>query len=146
MLSLTLTTTIARALITKFREELPWFSWFLFRGQFLKARIVADLIPHRIESQQRRSNRTGIRYLQQPLENRNRVIGIPQESVDIRHVLLFDGALCCIFGSGIHGDSFLSFGDSRGRFAQTCIGPTQTAMQRRLLQRTRHYLPELALK
>src|SRR5690349_4990339 len=51
-------------------------SRLLFCGQFLKARIVADLIPPRIESQQRRSNRNyDIRYLQQPLENGNRVIG-----------------------------------------------------------------------
>src|SRR5437588_10736984 len=53
-------------------------SWLLFCGQFLKTRIVSDLIPYRIESQERRSNRTAIRYLQQPLENGNRVIGIPQ--------------------------------------------------------------------
>ena len=53
-------------------------SRFLFRGQFLKARIVADLVPDRIEPQQRRSNCTAIGYLQQPLENGNRVIGIPQ--------------------------------------------------------------------
>src|SRR5439155_11864627 len=53
-------------------------SRFLFCGQFLKARIVADLIPDRIESQHRRSNRKVIRYLQQPPENGNRVIGIPK--------------------------------------------------------------------
>src|SRR6266568_5275995 len=58
-------------------------SRFLFCRQFLEARIVADLIPARIEPQKRRSNlrqnRRGkaIRYLQQPLENGNRVIGIP---------------------------------------------------------------------
>src|SRR5207248_6200182 len=42
----------------------PSSSGRLFRGQFLKAGIVADLIPDRIESQHRRSNRTRIRYLQ----------------------------------------------------------------------------------
>jgi hypothetical protein len=47
------------------------------RGQFLKARIVADLIPHRVEPQKRRSERKATRYLQQPFENGNRVIGIP---------------------------------------------------------------------
>jgi hypothetical protein len=62
----------------KVSEEILWFSRFLFRRQLLKARIVADRIPHRIEPQQRRSNRKAIRYLQQPLENGNRVIGIPQ--------------------------------------------------------------------
>src|SRR5260370_36547693 len=53
-------------------------SWLLFCGQFLKTRIVPDLIPDRIESQQRRSNRKGIRYPQQPLENGNGMISIPQ--------------------------------------------------------------------
>jgi hypothetical protein len=51
-------------------------------GQFLKTRIAADLVPHRIESQQRRSNRTQSHILtgdlQQPVENGNRVIGVPQ--------------------------------------------------------------------
>src|SRR5436190_21512243 len=145
MLSLTLTTTIVRALITKFREELPWFSWFLFCGQFLKARIGADLIPHRIESQKRRSNRKATRHLQQPFENGNRTIGIPQESVDSRHVLLLAGAFEWISGSGIHGQGFLSFGNSSGRFAQTCMGLTQSAMQLRLGKRTRHDLLEFAL-
>src|SRR5260370_22531470 len=57
---------------TKFMQAL------FLRGQFLKTRIVADLIPHRIESQQRRSNRrAALRYLQQPLEHRDRVISIP---------------------------------------------------------------------
>jgi hypothetical protein len=74
----TLNTAVADAFVTEFREEILWSSRFLFRGQFLKVRIVADLIPDWIESQQRRSNRTAIRYLQQPLENGNGVIGIPQ--------------------------------------------------------------------
>src|SRR5881398_2763671 len=73
-------------------------SWLLFCGQLLKTRIVPDLIPDRIESQQRRSNRKGIRYPQQSLEDGNRVIGIPQQSVDLRHALLFGGALEWIFG------------------------------------------------
>src|SRR6266853_1364639 len=46
-------------------------SWLLFCGQFLKTRIFPDLIPDRIESQQRWSNRKDIRYPQQPLENGN---------------------------------------------------------------------------
>ena len=51
-----------------------------FLAEFLKARIVADLVPDRIESQHRRSKkqRTATRYLQQPFENGNRVIDIPQ--------------------------------------------------------------------
>src|SRR5206468_9047750 len=39
------------------------------------------------------------------------------------------GPLQWIFGSGIRGHGFLSFGDSRRRFAQTCIGQTQILMQ-----------------
>src|SRR5437016_13730174 len=74
------------------------------------------------------------------------MIGIPQPSVDIRHALLFDGALEWIFGTGLHGHSFLSFGDSGGRFAQTCIGPTQNGMQLRLFKRISRYFIELALK
>ena len=74
------------------------------------------------------------------------MIGIPQESVDGRHVLLFPGALEWIFGSRIHGHSFLSFGDSGGGFAQTCIGPTQNGMQLRLFKRIPRYFIELALK
>src|SRR6266550_8121313 len=142
----TLNTAVADAFVTEFREEILWSSWFLFRGQFLKARIVPELIPDRIEPQQRRSNRIAVRYLQQPLENGNRVVGIPQLSVDARHVLLFPGALPWVFGSGIHGHSFLSFGDGRGRFAQTCMGQTQSGMQSRLGRRTRRGLLELALK
>src|SRR5437899_11456391 len=53
-------------------------SWLLFCSQFLKTRIVPDLIPDRIESQQRRSNRKAIWYPQQPLEDGNGVIGIAQ--------------------------------------------------------------------
>src|SRR6266436_1912663 len=49
-------------------------SWLLFCGQFLKTRIVPDLIPDRIESQQRRSNRKAIWYPQQPLEDGNGMI------------------------------------------------------------------------
>src|SRR5207253_2946459 len=90
-------------------------SWLLFCRQFLKTRIVPDLIPDRIESQQRRSNRKGIRYPQQPLEDGNRVIGIPQQSVDLRHALLFGGALEWIFGSGMHGHSVLAVGGPRIR-------------------------------
>src|SRR6266446_10033794 len=74
------------------------------------------------------------------------MIGIPQLSVDLRHVLLSYGTLYWIFGSGIHGHSFLSFGDSRGRFAQTCIGETQNGMQLRLFKRIPRYFIELALK
>src|SRR6266496_451794 len=121
-------------------------SWLLFCGQFLKTTIVPDLIPDRIESQQRRSNRKGILYLQQPLENGNGVVGIPQQSVDLCRALLFDGALEWILGSGMHGHSFLSFGDSGGRFAQTSIGPTQNGMQLRLFKRIPRYFVELALK
>ncbi len=55
-----------------------WHSLRLLLAQLLKARIIADLIPDRIKPQQRRSNRMGIRYLQQPLENGNRVVGISQ--------------------------------------------------------------------
>src|SRR5438132_14365352 len=46
----------------------------------------------------------------------------------------------------MHGHSFLSFGDSGGRFAQTCIGPTQSGMQLRLFKRIPRYFLELALK
>src|SRR5260370_37462129 len=60
-------------------------------------------------------------------------------------VLLYAGALQWVFGSGTAGHSLLSFGDSRGRFAQTCIGQTQAAMQLRLGKRTRRDLLELAL-
>src|SRR5206468_13012242 len=72
----------------------------LFLAEFLKARIVAHLIPHLIESQRRRSkkHRTPVWYLEQPLENGNRVVGIAQQRVDARHILLFGGALEWIFG------------------------------------------------
>src|SRR6059058_3650123 len=110
-----------------------------FLAQFLKARIVADLIPDRIESQQRPSNGgKAIRYLQQPLENGNRVIGIPQQRVAARHVFLYLGTLEWVFGSGTHGHSFLFFGDSGGCFAQTCISLTQKGMRRRRGIRTGH--------
>src|SRR6266496_3579074 len=52
-------------------------SRLLFLAEFLEARIIPERIEHRIEPEQRGSNRTAIRYLQQPLENGNRVIGIP---------------------------------------------------------------------
>ena len=55
------------------------------------------------------------------------------------------GALEWVFGSGMHGHGFLSFGDSRGRFAQTCISPTQNGMRCRLGMRIRRDLLELAL-
>src|SRR5439155_20500379 len=55
-------------------------------------------------------------------------------------------ALEWIFESGLHGHSFLSFGDSRGRFAQTCIGQTQNGMQLRLTSRIQRDLLELAPK
>ncbi|PYK32493.1 MAG: hypothetical protein DME54_15850 [Verrucomicrobia bacterium] len=76
----TLNTAVTDAFVIEFRAEIFWGSRFLFRGQFLKARIVADLVPDRIESQHRRSKkqRTATRYLQQPFENGNRVIDIPQ--------------------------------------------------------------------
>ena len=73
-------------------------------------------------------------------------VGIPQESIDTRHVLLFFGALEWIFGSGTHGHSFLSFGNSRGRFAQTCMSHTQISMQVRLLKSTWRDLLKLAPK
>jgi len=46
----------------------------------------------------------------------------------------------------MHGHSFLSFGDSRGRFAQTCISLTQKGMQVPLLKSTWRDLLELAPK
>ena len=60
-----LNTAVADAFVTEFREEILLSSRFLFCGQFLKARIVADLIPDRIESQRRRSkkHRTAVWYL-----------------------------------------------------------------------------------
>src|SRR5439155_3759473 len=87
---------------------------------------------------------TASRYMQQTLENGNRVIGIPQQGVDARHSVLFFRAPEWIFGSGMYGHSFLSFGDSRGRFAQTCISLTQKAMQISFDKRTRRDLLELA--
>src|SRR6266567_3895231 len=59
----------------QFVKEIPSSSLGFVFAKLLKTRIVADLIPHRIEPQQRGRNRIGIGYLQQPLENRNRVIG-----------------------------------------------------------------------
>src|SRR5439155_12670372 len=75
--------------------------------QLLEARIIPERIEHWIESEQRRSNRNAIRYLQQTLENGNRVIGIPQKGVDARHYVLFFRAPEWIFGSGIYGHSCL---------------------------------------
>ena len=88
----------------------------------------------------------GIRYLQQPLENGNRVIGIPQESVNIRHCILFVGALDWIFGSGMQGHSFLSFRNGRGRFAQTCISAAQKGMRFARGKRIRRRFLELTLE
>jgi hypothetical protein len=59
-------------------SETPSNSRLLFRDKFLKPRIVADWVPDRIEPQERRSERKATRYLQQPFENGNRVIGVPQ--------------------------------------------------------------------
>src|SRR5207248_11467058 len=74
------------------------------------------------------------------------MVGIPHYGVDARHAILFAGALQWVFGSGTHGHSFLSFGDSRGRFAQTCISLTQKGMKVRLLKSTWRDLLELAPK
>ena len=66
-------------------------SRFLSCDQFLKARIAADRIPYRFDLQHCRRNRTSILYLQQPLENGNRVVGSAQRSVNFRHAFLFNG-------------------------------------------------------
>src|SRR5712692_4245016 len=66
------------ALTTEIQQRNSLRSRFLFRGQFLKARIIPDLIPPRIEPQQRRSYGIPIRNLQQPLENGNCVVGISE--------------------------------------------------------------------
>src|SRR5206468_12555725 len=77
---------LAQRDITRFLvSRIPRGSVRFFLAEFLKPRFVADLIPDRIESQQSRSNRTPVWYLEQPLENGNRVIGIPQQRVDARH-------------------------------------------------------------
>src|SRR5438477_4751810 len=75
---------ITRFLVSRILRDSVRF----FLAEFLKARIVADLIPDRVESQQRRSNGTPIRYLQQPLEDGYRVMGIPQACGDRRYVVL----------------------------------------------------------
>src|SRR6266704_5692766 len=64
----------------------------------------------------------------------------------MRHRLLYERTLYWIFGSGLYGHSFLSFSDSRGRFAQTCISLTQKGMRYTRSKRIRRRFLELALE
>ena len=74
------------------------------------------------------------------------MIGIPQSSVDIRHRLLSYRAIYWIFGSGLYSHGFLSFGDSRGCVAQSCISLAQKGMRLARDKRIRRHLVELAPK
>src|SRR6266481_1425901 len=98
------------ALITKIQRRNSLRSRFaLFLAQPLESRVLADLIPDRVDLQQCWGNHVSKGYLQQPLENGNRVISIAQQSVDLCRGILLDGALEWIFGSRLHGHGFLSF-------------------------------------
>src|SRR5438874_5293161 len=120
---------------------------FLFT-EFLESGIGAQRIPDRIESQCRRSKkrRLGILCPQQPLEHRNRVIGITQLCVDTCHVVLQLGTKFRIFGTWQQADGFLAFSDSGSCFAQTCVGRAQKNASVWLETRIRLDLLELAAK
>src|SRR5262245_44968402 len=84
-----------------FAQKSGVYSPPLFLAEFLESRIVANFVPHRIESQQSRSSCKAIWHLQQPLEDRNRVFGIPQLTVDLGHSPLKEDASPWIFRNGI---------------------------------------------
>src|SRR4029453_1333184 len=83
---------------------------------------------------------------QQPLEHRNRVIGITELRVDVGHFVLQVVAKFRIFGTWQEANGFLAFSDSGSCFAQTCVGRAQTTARVRLNIRTQCALLELAAK
>src|SRR5437870_1192339 len=64
-------------------SETPSNSRLLFRDEFLKARIIANGVPDRINSQQRRSDFSRRLHLNESLKNGNGMIGIAQRGVDL---------------------------------------------------------------
>src|SRR4029077_968967 len=59
-------------------------SRFPFRHQLLKARIVPDRIPNRIDAHELRCDLRERKSMQQPFKYGNRLIGVPEHRVDLR--------------------------------------------------------------